>query len=100
MDKMFAVMPKLKVLMADSDFKVTLSVPVELDLYTVYDIYLDQQTQVISGSGSALLDPANLQALVDGCTDQEFRVQYKDEKKVPHQSHKSETGKRDSKSRL
>ena len=51
---------------------------------------------MISGSGSALLDPTNLQALVDGCTDQEFRVQYKDEKKVQ----KSETGKRDSKSRL
>ena len=45
---------------------------------------------MISGSGSALLDPTNLQALVDGCTDQEFRVQYKDEKKVQHQSHKSQ----------
>ena len=45
---------------------------------------------MISGSGSALLDPTNLQALVDGCTDQEFRVQYKDEKKVPHQSRKSQ----------
>lgn len=54
---------------------------------------------MISGSGSALLDPANLQALVDGCTDQEFRVQYKDEKKVLHQSRNSqsmsETGKRE-----
>ena len=37
---------------------------------------------MISGSGSALLDPSNLQALVDGCTDQEFRVEYKDEQKV------------------
>ena len=67
----------------------------------MYDTYLDYRTQVISGSGSALLDPTNLQALVDGCTDQEFRVQYKDEKKVHHQSHKSQKReKRDSKSRL
>ena len=47
----------------------------------------NNQIQVISSSGSALLDPTNLQALVDKCTNQEFRVEYKDEKKVRHHCH-------------
>ena len=56
MEKMFAVMPKMRVLMADADFKVFNFGESSNSLTSVTN-------QVISGSGTALIDPNNLQVV-------------------------------------
>ena len=54
MEKMFAVMPKMRALMADADFKV-------FNVGESSNSLTSVTNQVISGSGTALIDPDNLQ---------------------------------------
>ena len=57
MEKMFAVMPKMRALLADADFKVFNFGESSNNLLSLISV----TNQVISGSGTALIDTDNLQ---------------------------------------